>query len=150
MLNQSEQLVQDNELKLQFDGVAERVKNNFEREHVVTVDRNQNNVEDECDDLRCNQQPHDTMGLVRKRVLEKVARVPDVHQRYNRLLNTKPNDLDLLHHFHRHVPGIRVRARDPEVKNDNWRVQNDGICDDHGEDSSADAPVVDDQIKARI
>lgn len=83
-------------------------------------------------------------------VLQKAARMVNIEQGDDGLLNGEANNLDLLHDVHGHVPDVRVRRRDAKVEDDDWRMEQHCVSTDHAEDCSTDLAVPDHQVKSRV
>jgi hypothetical protein len=119
-------------------------------EHIVEINRDEYDIEDDCDGLRGDQQQHDAMCLMRVDVLEKFTGKPDVHQRDGGLLDTETYYLYPFHDLHRLVPNVRVWRRNTEIEDYDRRVKYYGVGDDHDENGSSNAFAVNHQIKAGI
>ena len=123
---------------------------NLQCEHIVPVDCDKRNIEEDCEDLSKYEQLHYSVRSLRVGISEETACVVDIEQWYRRFLDREPGHLNFLHDVHRHKPYVGVRRRYPEIEDYDWSMKQKCICDDHGENCAEKFSTTDHQIKPRV
>jgi len=78
MLYQSEELVEYDKFQFQLDGIRKRMKDDLQGEHIIAINRDEDYVETNGQQLGEDEKLHDLVCLSGVDVLEKGARMVDV------------------------------------------------------------------------
>ena len=144
------ELVEDNKLDAELDGVCERLRAGFV-DPVSDVDLNDKyHVRDDTQDVEINEQFPRIFRLGRIARLEHSEGGADIDDRDDQLLQGEDDQLNPLIDVVDLQPHARVLLVAPKRQHGGGDLEEQKINDDHGEDEAQHAFVADDQVQARV
>lgn len=147
LLDEGEQLVQDDELELEFERVDEGVQGTLQGEHVFVVKGREPAVEGDDANLHEHEQPHHAPCVHCVARVEELPRVEDVEARDDGFLQREDGLLHALHDLHGPHEGVFVPGYEAKLEDDDGRVHEHAVGEDHDEYRAQNSRVVDNQVQ---
>lgn len=145
-LHETSQLIEHNELYLEFDGENKGVKGCLEGEHVDIVKHDHCQVRKECEDLGKEQCDEKVAVHLCCTMSQELCSSPSVNRREGKLLQQESNDLYAFHNLHLVEPESVVRRAHSEGEYNDGRVKQEAVHDDRGKGAGQDHWILDNQI----
>lgn len=151
-VDEVDEFPEDGELELELDAVDDALEHGLHDVEVDVFDDEEADVHSDDDHVDSNELIHDfTISSVGIEA-EHLGRFPDVEGGDDELLQTEAGHLDLLHDVVAVDEGDAGRCGEVGAvcQDGGGDVEDNGVDDDHGEDASQDAPVVEDEVEPRV